>query len=302
MSLAVVILTYNEALHIARAIQSIKSVASEILVIDSWSTDDTAEIAKANGAVVMQHDFVNQAKQFQWALDTAPITAAWVMRLDADEVIGADLVEEIARSLPQLPPDVTGVVLNRKHIFLGRWIRHGGRYPLRLLRIWRRDQATVEDRWMDEHIFVKSGRTVEFAGDFSDINLNDLTSFVDKHNRYATREAVQVVLQRRGQAVENNAPRAGTVRQARLKRMLKTAIYERMPFQLSATGYFLYRYVVRLGFLDGREGLIYHVLQGFWYRFLVGAKVLELERALQAVKNPAEVKPLLSKLTGLKIG
>ena len=171
-SLAVIILTYNEERHIARALASVAGIASETIVIDSFSTDRTVELARANGAVVLQNKFVNQAKQFQWALDNAPISATWIMRLDADEVIEADLAARIRDELPRLNEEVVGVNLKRKHIFLGRWIRHGGRYPLVLLRIWRRGHGRVEDRWMDEHVVVWGGRTITFDGGFADHNLN----------------------------------------------------------------------------------------------------------------------------------
>jgi hypothetical protein len=163
--------------------------------------------------------------------------------------------------LPQLPPDVTGVNLNRKTIFQGKFIRHGGRYPLILLRIWHRGKAHIEDRWMDEHIYLTEGHSVTFGGGFADHNLRDLTFFTDKHNRYASREALDV-LNNRPHLFE--PPRAlateSTARQAKVKRFFKESVYNRIPFELSAPAYFLYRYIIQLGFLDGRQGLVYHVL------------------------------------------
>ncbi len=194
--LAVVILTHNEAMHISRAIASVKSIAAQVFVIDSGSKDDTVRLATEAGAQVLAHPFINYAKQFQWALDNAPITSKWVMRLDADEIIEADLVAEIAQGLPALPDDVAGINFDRKHIFMNRWVRHGGRYPLRMLRIWRHGQGRIEDRWMDEHMVVWGGRTVNFKGGFADHNLNDLTFFTDKHNKYATREAIDALNQK----------------------------------------------------------------------------------------------------------
>jgi glycosyltransferase involved in cell wall biosynthesis len=300
--LAVIILTYNEEVHLARAIAHARSIAKEIFVIDSFSTDATIDIARSHDATVLQNKFVNNSKQFQWALDNAPITAEWIMRLDADEVVESDLQEEINAKLPLLPKDVTGINLKRKHIFLGRWIRHGGRYPLLLLRIWRRGQGIIEDRWMDEHIIVRSGRTVTFSGGFADHNLNDLTFFTDKHNKYATREAIDVLNQKYNLFYYSDAiTTAATSLQASTKRYVKEKFYNRIPFQMSAFLYFLYRYLIQFGFLDGTEGLVYHVLQGFWYRFLVGAKVLELERAIAHLKDPIEIKAELSRKTNLQI-
>lgn len=297
--LAVIILTHNERLHIARALKSVAGIAREIFVIDSYSTDDTTDLARAHGAIVFEHKFINYAKQFQWALDNVPITSEWVMRLDADEVVEADLAAEISSKLPQLPEDVVGINLKRKHIFLGRWIRHGGRYPLVLLRIWRRGKGRIEDRWMDEHMIVWGGRTVTFEGGFADHNLNDLTFFTDKHNKYATREAIDVLNQRFGWLTRDQALSAKSAsEQAAIKRFIKENIYNRMPFWLAAIGYFLYRYVVQFGFRDGVEGLIYHFLQGFWYRFLVGAKVFEFERALAKIPDKEAKRQELARLSG----
>jgi glycosyltransferase involved in cell wall biosynthesis len=300
--LAIIIPTYNEARHIERAIASTKGVATEIIVVDSFSTDRTDDLARLCGAKVMQHVFINYAQQFQWALDNASIAAEWIMRLDADEVLEPALVEEIRAKLPSLPPDVVGVNIKRKHFFMGRWIRHGGRYPLTLLRIWRRGRGRIENRWMDEHIVVSGGRTVDFVNDFADHNLNDLSFFTDKHNKYATREAIDRLNDMFGLFAADRAVSAGaSSAQARLKRFVKERAYNRLPFGLGPLGYFLWRYTAKLGFLDGREGLIYHFLQGFWYRFLVEARFLELRRAVSHIRDPAEVKGELSRLTGFLI-
>ena len=302
MCLAVIILTYNEERHISRALTSIAGIAREIFVVDSFSSDRTTELARAQGATVLQNKFINQAKQFKWALDNAPITAPWIMRLDADEVIEADLAAKIRDELPTLADDIVGVNLKRKHIFLDRWIRHGGRYPLILLRIWRRGRGRIEDRWMDEHMVVWGGRTVTFEGGFADHNLSDLTFFTDKHNKYATREAIDVLNQRRNLFQGDvDLPARRSSLQAAIKRFLKEKFYNRIPFQIGAPAYFLYRLIFQLGFLDGKEGIIYHGLQGLWYRFLVGAKVKELELAIAHLEDPAAIRAELRRLTGLAI-
>jgi glycosyltransferase involved in cell wall biosynthesis len=299
---AIIILTYNESVHLPRALKHIAGFAQEVFVIDSFSTDDTVALAKAGGAQVLQHPFQNYAKQFEWALENAPITAEWVMRLDADEVVEADLAEEIAKRLPNLPQDVTGINLNRKTIFQGKFIRHGGRYPLTLLRIWRRGKAHIEDRWMDEHMYLTEGRAVTFSGGFADHNLFDLTFFTAKHNGYASREALDVLNQRLHLfEPQLKLAQESTAKQAKIKRLLKESIYNRLPFELSASLYFLYRYIFQLGFLDGRKGFVYHVLQGFWYRFLVGAKLRELEIAAKNAANEEEIRSEVARLTRQKV-
>lgn len=296
------ILTYNEGLHLARALKHIAPFAKNVFVIDSFSTDETVAIAKAHGAQVIENKFVNYAKQFQWALDHAPITDEWVMRLDADEVIECDLAAEIEEKLGSLPTDITGINLKRKHIFLGRWIKHGGRFPLTLLRIWRHGKARIEDRWMDEHMVLTDGRAVTFDGGFADHNLNNLTFFTEKHNKYATREAIDVLNQRHDLfARDRDLDAKTTSRQAALKRFLKEKLYNKIPYEISTIAYFFFRYVCQLGFLDGREGFAYHFLQGYWYRFLVGAKIRELEGEISGLRGRNEVVAELTRLTGHKL-
>ena len=297
--LSAVILTFNEELHLERALASISGFTKEIFVIDSFSTDRTIEIALAHGAIVLQNKFINQAKQFQWALDNAPISGEWILRLDADEIIESDLATEIVQKLPALAPDVVGINLKRKHIFMDRWVKHGGRYPLVMLRIWRKGHGRIENRWMDEHIVIWGGRAVTFEGGFADHNLNDLTFFTDKHNKYATREAIEILNQRLNFSPrDHSVTTESTSLQTAAKFFIKEHIYNHIPFTISAFMYFVWRYIFQLGFLDGRSGLIYHFLQGYWYRFLVGAKVMELERAISHLTDKQAITEELSRLTG----
>ena len=282
-----------------RSIESARAFSDEVLVVDSFSSDDTCDIARLHGALVVQHAFVNQAKQFQWALDHLPITGNWTMRLDADEIIEADLAAAINTRLPTLTSDITGINFKRKHIFMGRWVRHGGRYPLKMLRLWRTGKGRIEDRWMDEHISVAEGRTITLEGGFAHHNLHDLTFFTHKNNGYATSEAIEVLNARLVLFEIRDDLHAGQSSfQARAKRLVKNRLYNRVPFTLSSTAYFLWRYIIQLGFLDGRSGLVYHLLQGYWYRFLVGAKVLELETAIAHLNDKEAIVRELSKLTG----
>lgn len=299
VDLAVVILTHNEALHIRRSIEAVRPFAKEVFLIDSFSTDGTVEIAREAGATVLQNPWVNYSKQFAWGLDNAPITASWIMRLDADEMVEPDLAKEIQEKLPNLPADVAGINLDRRHVFMGRWIRHGGRFPLTLVRIWRRGQGRIEDRWMDEHMVITGGRTIKFHGGFSDVNLKDITFFTTKHNSYATREALDILIRKYDLLqLDESLNTESASWQASMKRFFKERIYNRMPFWLSTFLYFNYRYFIQLGFLDGREGLIYHFLQGYWYRFLVGVKTVEFERALAGASTREEMLQRLSAASG----
>ncbi len=298
-SLTVIILTRNETLHLGRALASLRGLVRQVIIVDSGSTDGTRELARAWGALVIERAWVNYADQFQWALDHAGVTTEWVMRLDADETFGPDLTAELRRRLATAPSDVSSFSLDRRHYFMGRWIRHGGRYPLRLTRIWRSGMATIEQRWMDEHIVVHHGQTEHVAGEFSDINLNDLSFFTDKHNGYATREAIDALITRYALFDRPDQAADGEMGgQARRKRVGKVSFYNRLPLGLGPLGYFVFRYVFQLGFLDGKPGLIYHVLQGFWYRFLVDAKRYEFEREMAGCGDNEARIARLSQISG----
>ncbi|MFM2279233.1 MAG: hypothetical protein RLZZ444_1464 [Pseudomonadota bacterium] len=295
--LTVVILTRDEERHIARAINSVRGLASQIFVMDSGSTDRTVQIAQSLGAVVQTNPWTTHARQFNHALDLLPVGAGWVMRLDADEVVSPELAGEIATELPRLAPDIEGVTVGRRISFMGRSIRHGGVFPIRVLRIFRHGAGRCEDRWMDEHIKV-SGPIAGLKGEILDDNLNSLTWWTAKHNSYASREVVDLLNLKHGfMAHDSVASLAGG--QAGIKRWLKEKLYVRLPGGLRAFAYFFWRYVLRLGFLDGREGMAFHVLQGFWYRFLVDAKLAETTAYME--RHQADAPTAIRNVLGIDV-
>jgi len=254
-SLGVIILTYNEEIHIERLLKNITDWADEIFIVDSFSTDKTLEIAKKYGCKIFQHKFENQAQQFNWSLDNIKIKNDWVLRLDADEYLTEELKKEIDEVLPRAQPSITGFYIKRKVYFMGRWIKHGAYYPIWFLRLFRKGKARSEQRAMDEHIVLLDGKAKKLKNDFIDNNKKDLEWWTAKHNNYSSRETADALAGDYGQA--------------------KKKFYYRLPLFCRAFLYFIYRYFFRLGFLDGKEGLIFHFLQGFWYRFLVDAKIYE---------------------------
>jgi glycosyltransferase involved in cell wall biosynthesis len=272
--LSIVILTKNEEANLSACIESIQGLNAEIFVVDSNSTDRTVDIAQEAGCQVVEHPFENQAQQLNWALKSLPITTPWIMRLDADERLIPELVEELKQVLPQTPEDITGYQIKRRVFFMGRWIRHGGYYPTWLLRIWRTGIGTCEQRCMDEHIVLSSGKTANLQHDIIDENQKDLSFWTDKHNHYADREVKDLLS---ATSLENDdLLQAGQFSQVSRRRWVKANLYARSPLFLRAFLYFLMRYTIGLGFLDGIEGLVFHFLQGFWYRFLVDAKIYEI--------------------------
>ena len=175
-SISAIILTYNEQLHIARCINSLKGVCEDIFVVDCFSQDQTREIAESLGAKVYQHAWKNYATQFNWAVYNCPITTDWIWRIDADEYLDKNLGENVKKAIANCPDDVTGFYVRKRIDFMGRPLKHGGWYPSYHLKIWRRGHGECENRWMDEHIRLFDGRskTIE-EGDQVDANLNDLT-------------------------------------------------------------------------------------------------------------------------------
>jgi glycosyltransferase involved in cell wall biosynthesis len=276
MTLTTIILTKDEARHIRRAIESIASVSNHVLVIDSGSTDDTIAIAESLGAKVIYNPWRNYATQFNFALDHLPSGTDWVLRLDADEIVSAELSDEISNRLGKLGSDVSGVYVSRRMSFLRRPIRWGGVFPIRVLRLFRAGKGRCEVRWMDEHILVE-GTTASFHGEIMDDNLNSLSWWTEKHNAYASREVVDLLNQEYGFMKYETVANLHDGQQASMKRWIKENVYAKLPGGLRAATYFLYRYVIRLGVLDGREGAAFHILQGFWYRFLVDMKYHEVK-------------------------
>lgn len=277
VELTAVILTYNEEQHIARCIESLRPVAARIVVVDSFSTDRTVEIARGLGADVYQNPFTHQAQQYQWAVENTAITTDWTLRVDADEYLEPELQGAIKAFLAA-PGAVNAVYLRRKITFLERPITHGFFYPAMILRLHRTGQGRMEQRWMDEHIVVENAVTATLAGDLVDDNLNPLSWWTAKHVNYARREAYEIIAARA--RVQSEA--AALSGQARRKRWLKEKIYGRMPAALRSTLYFLYRYVLGRGFLDGKEGFFFHFLQAYWYRTYVDASLFEMERKAAA--------------------
>lgn len=292
LDISVIILTYNEEIHLKRCLNNAKKFAKEIFIVDSFSTDKTVEIAKQMGAKVYQHPWENYSKQFNWGLQNLPIQTEWVWRMDADEYLSEELINELHQKLPQLPQSITAFTAPCLRIFMGRYIKHGI-IPLILLRLFKIKYATCENRYMDEHIAISEGTISSLTNPFYDDNLNDLTWWTNKHNGYASREAVDLLLTEYNllpqNTVVNSGENATNVRKKKLK-------YIKLPLFWRCFAFFFLRYFIRGGFLDGKEGFLWHFLQGFWYRALADAKVYEIKKKFnfneEAIKNYLKEKYL----------
>ena len=290
LPITLILISYNEQVHLERCLSRIAPWMSRIVLIDSFSTDATADIASAHGAEVIKHPFKNHADQFRFGLEAAAPTTDWVMRIDCDEYFEESALAALAALLPTLALEVTGINLRRKMIFREKWIRHGRYYPVVLLRLWRNGAAEMEQRWMDEHMVLTRGRAVLLeGGDLVDHNLAGLDAWTAKHNRYATLAMVDAI--NREHPLFDEDRRIETTSGAGSRnRFLKNSVYGRAPLYLRALLLFLYRYIARLGFLDGRTGFAFHVLHGFWVFMLIDAKIDEARdliaaRGLEAFKQ-----------------
>ena len=274
-SLTAIILTLNEEIHLQRCIDSIKVVCESIIVVDSYSNDATEQIALRNNARFVQNNWVNYSIQFNWALKNLDIKTDWVLRIDADEYLTNELQSEISSNLSNLKEPINGVVLPLRRIFMGKHIKYGTG-NIKLLRLFRNGKAESELRWMDEHIKLIEGEIIYFKGEFADHNLNSISWWTKKHVGYALREAIEMLDIEFG-ILQSDKGRGSLSPQASNKRRLKVK-YAKQPLFIRAFIYFVYRYIIRLGFLDGREGFLWHFLQGWWYRTIVDIKIYEIKR------------------------
>lgn len=275
LDITAIVLTYNEELHIKRCLESINQYASKVYIVDCHSSDATCSIAEEFGAEVIQHDWPgNQAAQFNWALDNLKINSEWVLRLDADEYFLPELICELQERISSLPKDVTGIEFKRRHIFMGRWVKHGI-YPVILLRMFRKGCGRYDNRLMDEHIVLTHGRSIVFENDFCDHSLLGISDYCQKHIGYAQREAVEVLNEIYNLTESHGSEGLG---QQALEKHRKKSSYNKKPLFWRSFAYFLYRFFLRGGFLDGKEGFLFAFIQGWWYRTLVDTNIYEIQK------------------------
>lgn len=264
-----IILTKNEEINIKDCIDSIKPFVKRIVVVDSFSSDETVNIAKSCGAEVYLHEFENYAKQYNYAVETANISTIWTLRIDADERFTVESSKEIEKICKENgETDINGVVLRFKKNFLGKDLYYGGVYPWKKMNCYKTNKGHIENRNMDEHIVLVDGKTIEMKSDCLHLDYKDLTFFINKHNRYSSREAMDYI-------DSTNNIETGKID---IKTWIKMNIYYRLPMGMRAYVYYIYRYYILFGFLDGKEGKIYAFLQAYWYRYLVDAKIYEHEK------------------------
>ena len=271
LDVTVVVLTKNEEINIVDCLNSIKDFAKRVVVVDSFSTDKTVEIAREMGADVYENKFENYARQFNWALDNTGIDTKWTFRLDADERLTPELCKELEElAALHADDDVNGITMEAWLYFMGKKIKHGC-HNKRKLMLFKTGIGRIEDRKMDEHTVLSRGTSVFAKNRFIHYDFKDMTHWINKMNWYATREmqdyyefkdGKNAMFEERDAAISSN-------------RKKKFGMYYKFPLFLRCWLLFVYNYIFKLGFLDGKEGFVYHYMYHRWYRTLVDAKILE---------------------------
>lgn len=277
LPVSVIVLTHNEEANIAPCLLSIVGWAGELFVVDSGSSDRTLEIARQYTDKIVQHPFENYSRQRNWAQTNLPITHDWVFHMDADERVTPELAAALQERFGSEASSgmVAGFLIRRRIEFLGRHIRHGGIYPTYHCRVFRRAAGRCEDREYDQH-FLVDGPTERIEADLTEVTATSLHSWTARHNRWAQMEAQHLMARAGEGGADLVVARLGGTPIER-RRWLRASVYEQSPLFLRALAYFLVRYIFRGGFLDGSQGLIYHVLHGLWFRFYVDACYYELQ-------------------------
>jgi len=283
-SLSVIVPALNEEKNLPDCLASVEW-ADEVFVVDSGSKDRTCQIAEEHGAKVLQfHYEPGGPRKKNWALESLPLRNEWILLVDADERITPALQAEIAAALAD-PAGCAGFYLNRKLIFLGKWIRHGGNYPSWNLRLFRReagryerldteDLAMAGDVEVHEHV-VLQGKAGYLKEPMLHLDYKDLASFIERHNRYSTWEARMRQRMLDGKEFSSAIPARLFGSPVERVRFLKR-IWVRLPLRPLAL--FVYRYFFKLGFLDGRAGFIYCVFKAI-YEFELSCKMYEARLA-----------------------
>ena len=268
MKPSVVILAYNSVETLGTTLAQAQQISDDLHVVDSFSTDDTVALSQQRGAQVVQHAFESYGAQRNWAIDHLPFRYAWQLHLDADERLTPELIASV-QTLPE-NPEQSGFLIARLVQFLGRQMRHGGMSPTWHLRLFRHGAGRCEERKYDQHFYLTQGSAGQLQGYMIDEIRMSLSEWTARHNRWSDAEVME---QTEAMDAVRIQPRLGGNPVER-KRYLR-GLYNRSPLFVRPYALFIYRYFLRLGFLDGRVGFIFWTLQTFWFRFLIDAKLFE---------------------------
>jgi glycosyltransferase involved in cell wall biosynthesis len=296
--LSVLVLTKNEELNIGACLDAIVGWASDIVVVDSGSTDGTLALCAERGARTTYHAYVDHRSQMRWALSAIPWKHEWLLLLDADHIVTPELRQDIERMLAADTGRVHAYYNPHKQYFRNRLVRGlKGDY----LQLLRRTYARMDDSELVDFRFVVDGPVGRLNGAILESNQNelDLDFWIDKHQKFARRMAIEEILR-----AEKVLTWSGKL-QPRLfgnpdERMIWLKnIWYRLPLYVRPALFFFYRYVLRGGFLDGWNGLVYHTLQAFWFRLLVDIHISDYRLKLQ--QRVMSLNQLITEAGGLPI-
>ena len=267
-SLLIVILTYNSAGVVERTVRAAQQVGSQVLVVDSHSADNTRDLATALGCTVVTRAFKHYADQRNWAIQEHGSAYTWQLHLDADEVLSEQAIASLRSALAN-PRDCDGFLLKRLTYFMDKPLHWAGENSWHM-RLFRSGTGACEDRLYDQH-FICSGKVTRLQGVMHDLNVSALAEWTARHNRWSDLEAGEVA-----RPVDNPGKLQGELSSDPRKRIrLYKGSYYKLPRIWRSLAYFLFRYVLLMGFLDGRTGFYYCFFQSLWFRLLVDAKLDE---------------------------
>lgn len=265
----VVILTFNSAAIIGETIAQALKVSGDVLIVDSGSTDATRSIAASLGCTVRERAFLNYSEQRNWAIEQVANEYEWQLHLDADEVLDDVAVNEIRKAIGANRHGA--YMLKRRDYFMGRELKYSGVNPWHL-RLFRSGVGHCENRLYDQH-FYASEPAGKLDGWMHDKNMLSLSDWTARHNRWSDLESKEILAS--GHPAGDDVLKAKVFGDARERTRYIKGVYYRLPGGLRSVLYFFYRYVIRLGFLDGKEGFYFAFFQALWFRMLVDAKAYE---------------------------
>jgi glycosyltransferase involved in cell wall biosynthesis len=272
-----IVLTYNEELHLPRFLASVNDLHAQVYILDSGSTDKTLAIAAEHGAVVLTNPFENHPRQWDFALKNFDVQTPWVICLDADQIVTPELKNRLLNFDDKVFANIDGIYFNRKNFFKGKWLKHGGYYPFYLLKMFRFGVGFSDLNENMDHRFIVPGNTIVWKdGHILEENLkeNNIRFWIEKHNRYSDQIAIEEVERMQNMRAQTIKPHFWGPPNER-KAWFKN-LWWRLPRYARPMLYFLYRIFFQFGILDGHTGIIFHFLQGFWFRLIVDIKIDEL--------------------------
>ncbi len=280
-----IIITFNEEVHLPRLLDSIALLQARICIVDSGSTDATLEIAASYGAEVIEYAFENHPKQWDFALNHFEISTPWTIGLDADQIVSPELISLLQNFRDEDFKTVNGIYFNRKNVFKGKWLKYGGYYPFYLLKMFRTGKGFSDISENMDHRFIVAEPTLIWEkGHLIEENLkeNEISFWIAKHNRYSDLVAEEEI--ERMQALRIQSQKSIVFGSPNERKAWFKKLWWGLPRYWRPFFYFFYRMIFKLGILDGKNGVIFHFLQGFWFRLVVDIKI---EEKLRAQKNHA---------------